>query len=174
MLESERLSADYPFGDVYPAWAPSGPGTLVLKTGDAANFGIYKMNWFMIRQLLIGKDEMRKAGGGEWGVGEALPDGEVEKIVGARINADAGLATRILLEAFASSSLSAPDPAHPEVRNFWGGHRWGESGWTNAPGTNWRDVRRYYDAVMMIKAACDDDPAIWTSDIRYGVLVPNV
>jgi hypothetical protein len=172
MLESDRLSSDYPFGDVYPVEHPSPSGTLIPKTGDAANFGIYKMNWFMIRQLPAGKEEIRRAAGGEGG--EVLPDGEIQNIVGARINADAGLATRILLEAFATSSLEAPDPAHPEPGNFWGGHRWGESGWTNVPGTDWHDVRRYYDAVRLIQAACDDDPAIWTSDIRYGVVVPNV
>src|ERR1700691_527795 len=45
MLETSDLRSNYPFGDVTADKPP------VPKTGDAANFGIYKMNWYMIQQL---------------------------------------------------------------------------------------------------------------------------
>lgn len=51
MMETATLSTDYPFGDVAPG--PDnlvGTGDDVPKTGGAANFGITKMNWTMIRQ----------------------------------------------------------------------------------------------------------------------------
>jgi hypothetical protein len=41
-FESETYNTDYPFGDVFPDGR--------AKTGGAANFGITKMNWTMIRQ----------------------------------------------------------------------------------------------------------------------------
>jgi hypothetical protein len=51
MMETATLTTDYPFGDVAPG--PDnrvGTGDDVPKTGGAANFGITKMNWTMIRQ----------------------------------------------------------------------------------------------------------------------------
>ncbi|MCJ1365340.1 hypothetical protein MMC16_004461 [Acarospora aff. strigata] len=42
-----KMNSDYPFGDVYPAkdGKPAKP-----KTGDAANFGLFKNNWGQIRR----------------------------------------------------------------------------------------------------------------------------
>ncbi|KAK4696163.1 hypothetical protein P7C71_g1718, partial [Lecanoromycetidae sp. Uapishka_2] len=39
-----NMDSDYPYGDVEPASAGGGP-----KTGDAANFGLFKNNWLQIR-----------------------------------------------------------------------------------------------------------------------------
>ena len=41
VLESKSMRANYPLGDVYPNGQ--------RKCGDAANFGIFKQNWLMIR-----------------------------------------------------------------------------------------------------------------------------
>jgi hypothetical protein len=149
MLENEDLLADYPFGD--------------CKTGDAANFGIYKMNWYMIKRCpsampLIGSN----------------PASSVSTGVGKAINSDAMLATKILLEAMKRWPTDAPDPTKPVSNNFWAGHRWGQSGLDNWPDTNWGDIQRYYLSVQAIKAKCDLEATVWTTDVRYWVDVPAV
>lgn len=155
MLEDKRLEATYPFGDKLPDGTP--------KTGDAANFGVYKMNWYMIKQCpsarpLIGSPAIASA----W------------QVAGKRINSDPGLATKLLSEAMVLWSTAAPNPSAPTGGNFWAGHRWGESGLKNLPTTDWLDIQTYYHAVLQIKAACDADPNVWTSKVRYYVKVKNV
>jgi hypothetical protein len=79
MLEDKSLPADYPFGDQSPGGVP--------KIGDAANFGIFKMNWYMIRQC---PSAMAILG--------SQPASTAWKTVGATINSNPTLATQILLE----------------------------------------------------------------------------
>lgn len=51
MLETSTLTTEYPFGDVSPGPDNQvGTGDDIPKTGGAANFGLTKMNWTMIRQ----------------------------------------------------------------------------------------------------------------------------
>jgi len=51
MMETSTMTADYPFGDVNPGPdGMTGTGDDTPKTGGAANFGIAKQNWTMIRQ----------------------------------------------------------------------------------------------------------------------------
>lgn len=155
MLEDGTLQCDYPFGDVYPNG--------ILKTGDAANFGIYKMNWYMIQQCPSAKALFpNQPGSDSW------------KAAGTKINGDAGLATHILLEAMNKWSMNEPDPNAPVTGNFWAGHRWGESGLNNQMPTDWQDVLNYYLAVKAITDKCDSDSSVWTTNVRYGVNVPNV
>ena len=159
MLEDKHLDAqphsDYPFGDRYPDGRP--------KTGDAANFGVYKMDWYMIQQCSAARPI----------IGDR-PASYVWQSAGARINSDPKLATHILLEAMRIWSTEAPNPGSPKAGNFWAGHRWGETGLKNLPGTNWKDILRYYRSVQAIKAKCDADATVWTSIIRYWVEVPPV
>lgn len=64
MMETESMRSSpegYPFGDVYPNKIP--------KTGDAANFGIFKQNWFMIRHAWR---PFKSFGDSQWQTGIAL------------------------------------------------------------------------------------------------------
>jgi hypothetical protein len=149
MLETDNLLANYPFGD--------------SKTGDAANFGIYKMNWYMIQQCTPAKVL----------IGDNLASTALTT-AGTTINSDPALATRILLEATERWSMAGPEPSDPVSGNFWAGQRWGQSGLDNLAGTNWDDIQNYYLAVQAIKAKCDLDPTVWISDVRYSVYVPPV
>ena len=170
MLENATLSTDYPFGD--------------RKVGWAANFGVFKMNWYMICQCptaarLIAPDFAFNGSPTETHgrIGE-LALCEADR-VGAIINGDAGVATMILNEAMGKWSTAAP--RFGDLGNFWAGHRWGESGLRNLPVGNdwpitrmWPDIRLYYRAVQWGKRMCDHDPFVWTTSVRYGALVPPV
>jgi hypothetical protein len=170
MLENATLSADYPFGD--------------RKVGWAANFGVFKMNWYMICQCptaarLIAADFVFNGSSAE-------TNGQIGTValceanrIGTIINGDAGLATVILREAMGKWSTAAPMLG--DLGNFWAGHRWGESGLRNLPVGNdwpitrmWPDIRLYYRAVQWGKRMCDHDPFVWTTSVRYGALVPPV
>jgi|SRR5215471_3534744 len=170
MLENATLSADYPFGD--------------RKDGWAANFGIFKMNWYMICQCptaarLIAPDFVfdgtRTEINGETG-DVALC--ELNR-VGTLINEDASVATAILKEAMEKWSTAAP--SFGDLGNFWAGHRWGESGLRSVPAHEdwpisrmWPDIQLYYQSVQWAKCMCDHDPSVWTTPVRYGAIVPPV
>jgi glycosyl hydrolase family 134 len=170
MLENATLSSDYPFGD--------------CKIGWAANFGVFKMNWYMICQCrtaarLISPDFVFNGSPTETN-GQ---NGEValceENRVGTIINADAAIATMILNEAMEKWSTAAPMLG--DLGNFWAGHRWGESGLRNLaahkdwPITRmWSDIQLYYRSVQWAKCMCDHDPCAWTTAVRYGAIVPPV
>jgi hypothetical protein len=170
MLEDATLSADYPFGDG--------------KAGWAANFGIFKMNWFMICQCptaarLIAPDFVFTGTSTEANgrIGEVALC-ELNR-VGTIINGDAGLATAILKEAMARWSIA--EPIVGDLGNFWAGHRWGESGLRNLSphkdwplGRMWPDIQLYYRSVQWAKHMCDHDPRVWTTPVRYGAIVPPV
>lgn len=187
MLEDEHLSADpthhphYRFGDQEPPPAGSPPGMpWKPKTGDAANFGIFKMNWFMIKQCAPAQRLIGAGGRAQ------LPS--VWQNAGRSINNDATLATQILLDAMTRWSTAAP--VTPGPGNFWAGHRWGESGLINDPKTNWAQILDYYNAVQAIDAACRNPatvnhknaiackPAspldVWNTMIRYGRYVTPI
>jgi hypothetical protein len=150
MLENESLLCNYPFGDG--------------KDDGAANFGIYKMNWDMIQQC---PTAMKIIG--------AEPASTVWNTVGATINSDPALATQLLLEGIGKWSTAAPDPNNPVENNFWAGQRWATTGLTNgASPSQWTDIQTYYLAVQAIKAKCDRDSTVWTSNIRYWVNLPPV
>jgi hypothetical protein len=159
MLEDKHLEAqphgDYPFGDKYPNGTP--------KLDDAACFGVFKMNWYMIQQC---PSSQRIIGN--------RPASFVWRTVGTRINGDPRLATDILMEAMQKWSTAPPNPAAPVAGNFWAGHRWGQDGLTNKRTTNWKDIWAYYDDVLAIKAKCDKDSAVWTTRTRYWVLLKSV
>ena len=170
MLENAALSADYPFGDG--------------KAGWAANFGVFKMNWYMICQCpsaarLIAPDFAFNGRPAE-------TNGEIGEValcelnrVGTIINADASVATAILKEAMGKWSTAGPNLG--DIGNFWAGHRWGESGLRNLSASQdwpitrmWADIQLYYDSVQWAKCMCDHDPCVWTTPVRYGAIVPPV
>jgi hypothetical protein len=153
------------------------------KTGDAANFGLYKMNWLMIRQTEKGKSlikeelEIQTKAIHDRGQDFAPTDWNVEAAVGHKINASTSLASEIMVQAMQKWHAEiAPDPRHPAKGNFWAGHR---AGWTglNDPGSaDWEDILFYYDAVMAIKAKLDNDTdgKLTTGSTRIGVNVINI
>jgi|HubBroStandDraft_6_1064221.scaffolds.fasta_scaffold01726_11 hypothetical protein len=141
MQETSNLLCTYNFGDG--------------KLGDSANFGIYKMNWFMLRQLTT------------------TPAGAHDD-VGRTINSDPGLATRILLEAMRKWSINPPEPNHPVANNFWAGHRQGETGLSFPAAANWDDIQDYFLAIQVIKAKCDGNDSVWDTTIRYGLDVDAI
>ena len=134
MVETSDLLCNYVYGDG--------------KTGDAANFGIYKMNFGMIK-------ECQSAAGAD------------ADTLGPTLNSDPALATKILLEAMQIWSTNPPEPNHPVAGNFWAGHRQGSTRLSNAASANWDDIQDYYLAVQVIKAKCDGDATVWDSKIRY-------
>jgi hypothetical protein len=175
MEETNTVTSNYSFGDIYPNGLP--------KKDDAANFGLYKMNWTMIRQTDTGKSLIEK----EWahqtqeirGTKQDFSptDWSVEVAVGHKINADTAIATTIMVEAMEMWHAEiAPDPRHPTKGNFWAGHRAGWTGLNNPGSADWNDILDYYDAVMAIKARLDSDKEgkLTTGSSRIGVKVINI
>lgn len=153
MLETDTLEATYPFGDVDDFGDP--------KEDDAANFGVFKMNWLMIRQCPLAAPLI----GGR-------PPSSCWRQVGARINSDVRLATKLLVEAMGIWSVAIPTA--PVKNNFWAGHRRGAQGLYNLPGVNWTDIGNYVRAIQTIEAQCVADKTVWTSKIRYWVYVDPI
>lgn len=158
MLEDEALDSyphlpEYPFGDKYPSGE--------IKTGDAACFGIYKMNWYMIRQVLS-----------YMGMMECNPIADAWIHWGRRINSEATLATQILLRAMTMWSAAQPTPTNTQT-NFWAGHRGGSTGFEGKAPKDWR-ILGYYLAVQAIKDSCDADPTVWETSVRYGADIPPI
>lgn len=121
MMETATLTADYPFGDVAPG--PDnrvGTGDDVPKTGGAANFGITKMNWTMIRQC-----HPAYAG---------LNDGDFRR--GAELNTNLSLDIQVYDECRAFFG-----------DRWFGGHRNGVAGLNNP---NTPDIRAFQGAVQWI------------------------
>ena len=155
----------------------------VPKTGDAANFGLYKMNWLMISQTDKGKSlikeerEIQTRKIHDNGKDYAPTDWAIETAVGHKINASTAIASEIMVQAMKKWHAEiAPDPSHPTKGNFWAGHR---AGWTglNDPGAaDWDDILFYYDAVMKIKAQLDNDKEgnLTRGTKRIGVNVINI
>jgi hypothetical protein len=121
MMETATLSTDYPFGDVFPG--PDnrvGTGDDIPKTGGAANFGITKMNWTMMRQC-----HPAYAG---------LNDGDFLR--GAEINTNLSLDIQVYNECRAFFG-----------NRWFGGHRNGTPGLNNP---NTPDIRAFQGAVEWI------------------------
>jgi hypothetical protein len=141
------------------------------KTGPAANYGIYKMNWYMIERTPLGE---RLAGLASSDPKLQKKNSAIQAAVGKLINDDRTLATRILMEAMRKWDISPPDPLHPTKGNFWAGHRWGGSGLSNTSDADWSDIQDYYRSVQEIKFKCDHDPNVWESADRHWHDVPAI
>ncbi|MEV0845704.1 hypothetical protein AB0J21_07420 [Streptomyces sp. NPDC049954] len=131
MLESDRMSSDYAYGD--------------NKTGDAANFGIFKQNWLMLHD-----------GCGRFSGQDA---GRYDN--GAVLNSDLGADLTCLHES----------QAHYGIDTWFAGHRNGSSGIEN-PGT--QDIANYRNAVYWIRDQIEADPAALGNDTRYWVDVTPI
>ena len=131
MLESDGLRADYPYGDGKP--------------GDAANFGIFKQNWQMLRESCD-----RFAGQGPDAAGS-----------GALLNGDLGQDVSCLHQSQQHYGLDA----------WFAGHRNGASGLAD-PDT--ADIAAYRTAVYWIRDQLAADPANLGNDTRFWVSVPAI
>ena len=139
MLENRDMRADYPLGDIYPDKRP--------KTEDAANFGIFRQNWLMIRS--------------SWGPYRADALGPGDYLKGKDINNDLSLDIQIL---HASQN-------HYGLDTWFAGHRNGVSG-LKCPDT--LDVRVYRDAVYWIRNQIKANPSYLTDDTHLWVVVPPI
>jgi hypothetical protein len=131
MLETEHMQADYSYGDG--------------KTGNAANFGIFKQNWFMIRKV---EPEFRRSTASDYDRGAVL-------------NTDLEWDVAV---------LHAAQQRWP-IEMWFAGHRNGESG-LRRPDTD--DIARYRRAVYWIRDQIDADPANRTNDTRFWVDVAPI
>jgi hypothetical protein len=132
------------------------------KTGYAANYGVYKMNWYMISRTPKGAELLRIAR-------KQNPEGsddEVSLAAGLQLNKKDGyegrqLATEIIMQAWNMWGHDAPDEANLETSAFWAGHRWGGGGLLDKTYSHYPDVLAYYKGVERIKRCCDADPNVW-------------
>ena len=133
MLETKNMVADYPLGDVYP--------NKQQKTGDAANFGIFKQNWLMIRSSW---SQFANLGPGDYLQGRAL-------------NNNLGMDIQVL---HASQN-------HYGIDRLWfSGHRNGGSGLSKP---NTADIIRYRDAVYWTRDKLNSQASYLTDDTRFWV-----
>lgn len=131
MLETDHMDTAYPYGD--------------NKSGDAANFGIFKQNWMMLR---AGCDRFA-------GQSQSQYDN------GAVLNSDLAQDVNCLHQS----------QNHYGLNTWFAGHRNGSSGLANP---NTADIANYRAAVYWIKAQLDADSANLGNDTRFWVQVPAI
>lgn len=131
MLETNDMSTNYIFGDG--------------KVQDAANFGIFKQNWGMIRAC---SPQFGGLGAEDFNTGAALNDDLRQDIQ----------ALNACQELFG-------------LERWFGGHRNGATGLAE-PETD--DINTYQDAVLSIQAQLDSDPRFLSDDTRFFVAVPAI
>ncbi|KAJ0419876.1 hypothetical protein BJY00DRAFT_313580 [Aspergillus carlsbadensis] len=133
MLETETMTTDYVYGDA--------------KTYDAANFGLFKQNWGMLRVCatrygFAGQTEA------EWNNGAVLNS-----------NIYADVASRWDCQEYYG------------VDTWFAGHRNGASGLSN-PNTD--DINKYKTAVYWIQAQIDSNSVYQSDDTRFWVDVEAI
>ncbi|KAL3467186.1 hypothetical protein BJX64DRAFT_283911 [Aspergillus heterothallicus] len=133
MLETEGMKTDYTYGDG--------------KTYDAANFGLFKQNWGMLRVCatrygLAGQPESN------WNNGAILNS-----------NVYADVASRWDCQGYYG------------VDKWFAGHRNGASGLSN-PNTD--DINKYKNAVYWIQQQIDSNSAYKSDDTRFWVDVEAI
>jgi Glycosyl hydrolase family 134 len=131
MLETSTMQANYAYGDG--------------KTYDAANFGIFKQNWGMIRQCT---PQYQSYGPNEWNAGAAL-------------NSNLSWDVQVLNLCQSYFGLT----------RWFGGHRNGATGLANP---NTTDINNYKTAVYWIKAQIDSSSTYRTDNTRFWVSVPAI
>ncbi|KAL2814005.1 hypothetical protein BJX63DRAFT_393294 [Aspergillus granulosus] len=133
MLETERMTTDYIYGDG--------------KTYDAANFGLFKQNWGMLRVCAT-----------RYGfAGQSEDDWNNGVILNSNIYAD--VASRWDCQEYYGVDL------------WFAGHRNGASGLSN-PNTD--DINNYKSAVYWIQTQIDSNSAYQSDDTRFWVDVEAI
>ncbi|KAL2110466.1 hypothetical protein VUR80DRAFT_1142 [Thermomyces stellatus] len=133
MLETETMTTDYAYGD--------------NKVNDAANFGLFKQNWGMLRACassagFVGQSES------EWNNGAILNE-----------------------DTAADVTARAECQAHFGYDTWFAGHRNGESGLNNP---NTEDIAFYKESIQWIQSQIESDGAYLTDDTRFWVDVTPI
>jgi hypothetical protein len=131
MLESDTMQASYAYGD--------------YKSGDAANFGIFKQNWQMIRTAC---SPFSGHSASQWNDGAVL---------NKNLSADVACLHQ--------------SQRHYSLNTWFAGHRNGASGLSNP---NTPDINAYKKAVYWIRDQLSSNPANLGNDIRFWVNVPAI
>jgi hypothetical protein len=132
MLETETMQASsYPYGD--------------SKTGDSANFGIFKQNWYMLRTSC---SQFEGQSSSQWNNGTALNSNLSEDV-----------------------SCINQSQAHYGIDEWFAGHRDGQSGLSNP---NTTDINNYKTAVYWIESQLNSSSANLSNDTRFWVQVPAI
>jgi hypothetical protein len=131
MLETDTMQTNYAYGD--------------YKTYDAANFGIFKQNWGMLR---VSCSQFRGQSQNQWNNGAAL-------------NSNLGQDISCLHQS----------QSYYGVNTWFAGHRNGSSGLSN-PNTS--DINAYRTAVYWIRDQLSSNSANLYNDTRFWVNVPAI
>ncbi|KAJ5382976.1 hypothetical protein N7517_000887 [Penicillium concentricum] len=126
MLETTTMTTDYTYGDG--------------KTGDGTNFGVFKQNWFILRNSaseFLGQTTSQ------------VKNGEI-------LNSDLSMDIQARHDG----------EEHYGYETWFSGHRNGETG-VNNPGT--ADITAYIDAVAWIQAQLESDEKYQSDDTRFWV-----
>ncbi|KAF1363694.1 hypothetical protein EJ07DRAFT_102257 [Lizonia empirigonia] len=128
MLETERMATNYAYGD--------------NKQNDAANFGIFKQNWGMLRVCC---NRFKGQSQSSWNNGAVL---------NSNLNADV---------------QCLKDCQSYYGQNKWfAGHRNGQAGLNNP---NTQDINNYINGVKYIEKQLLTQPNGLTNDVRYWIYV---
>jgi hypothetical protein len=131
MLETETMQANYTYGDG--------------KTGDSANFGIFKQNWYMLR---ISCSQFQGQSSRQYNNGAVL---------NSNLSADI--------------SCIHQSQGHYGIDTWFGGQRNGETG-VNKPNT--ADINTYKDAVYWIRDQLLSNAQYLKDDTRFFVKVEAI
>ncbi|KAJ5116931.1 hypothetical protein N7456_001279 [Penicillium angulare] len=131
MLETKTMTADYTYGDG--------------KSGDSTNFGIFKQNWYMLRNS----------------ASEFLGETVDQVSNGAILNTDLGKDIKARHDGEEKFGFDV----------WFAGHRDGESGVDNP---NTADITGYKDAVLWIQQQIESDEKYQSDDTRFWVKVQAI
>ncbi|KAF4764672.1 hypothetical protein N7455_010595 [Penicillium solitum] len=126
MLETNTMTTDYTYGDG--------------KTGDGTNFGVFKQNWYMLRNSaseFLGQTVAQVSNG-------AILNSDLKKDIQARHDGE----------------------NHFGYEIWFSGHRNGESG-VNNPGT--ADIQTYINGVSWIQQQIESDDKYQSDDTRFWI-----
>jgi hypothetical protein len=131
MLETENMQANYTYGDG--------------KSSDAANFGIFKQNWLMLRSAC---SQFSGQSASQYNNGAALNSNLSQDI-----------------------SCLHQSQSHYGTNTWFAGHRNGSSGLSNP---NTTDINNYKTAVYWIQTQLNANSANLSNDTRFWVQVPPI
>jgi hypothetical protein len=131
MLETETMQANYAYGD--------------NKTGDSANFGIFKQNWLMLRSAC---SRFKGQSASQWNNGSVL---------NSNLSADV--------------TCLHQSQSHYGINTWFAGHRNGATGLANP---NTTDINNYKAAVYWIQAQLNSSSANLSNNTRFWVNVPAI
>jgi hypothetical protein len=131
MLETNTMQANYTYGDG--------------KSGDSANFGIFKQNWYMLRTSC------------SYFSGQSASQYNNGSVLNSNLGEDV--------------SCINQSQSHYGLTNWFGGQRDGQSGLSNP---NQTVVTEYRAAVEWIESQLNSSSSNLSNDTRFWVSVPAI